>query len=250
MIKKIKISKSVKVMSCLLIMAVLLAFSDRVKKKESMDGSIQVFLMNNEDNHYLDESEVISTLNQIFEDEGMDVNLKKVESYLLENPYIHNAQVYKDLKNNLMVNIKLRRPLARMVTKNKSHSYISYDGHILPISSKYTSHVPLITGPYAENFNRENMRVEESDIKIFNLLNAIDQDEFFSVQITQLEIDKKLNIKMYPQVTKQVIEFGKPEDIEDKFRKLEIFYHTILPQKGWNSYSRVNVNFKGQIVAE
>jgi cell division protein FtsQ len=55
---------------------------------------------------------------------------------------------------------------------------------------------------------------------------------------------------LYQQVGKQTIEFGKPEEIEEKFSRINIYYKEILPQKGWNTYSRVNVKFKGQIVCE
>jgi cell division protein FtsQ len=36
-----------------------------------------------------------------------------------------------------------------------------------------------------------------------------------------------------------LIDFGKPVDIEEKFRNLKIFYKEILPTKGWNSYESV-----------
>jgi len=55
---------------------------------------------------------------------------------------------------------------------------------------------------------------------------------------------------LYPQVTKQMVEFGKPEDIEVKFKKLRIFYTEILPKKGWNRYEKVNLKYRDQIIAE
>ena len=249
--KKFRIGLKIKVISALLILAGLLSFSERkMGDRDEAFSSINVFLHNNEDNHYLDESDVMNTVTQVFEDEGAEVNLKVVENKLFEIPYIANAEVYRDLKNNVIVNVELRRPMARLIRKDKSHAYISYDGFVLPVSSKYTSRVPLISGPYANAFNRENMFAIEDDQQVFALLNSIDQDDFFRAQIAQIDIDAKMNIKMYPQVTKQIVEFGKPVEIEEKFRKLKIFYRQILPMKGWNSYSRVNVRFKGQIVAE
>jgi cell division protein FtsQ len=65
-----------------------------------------------------------------------------------------------------------------------------------------------------------------------------------------LEIDKNGDIKMYQQVGNQVIEFGDAEDIEEKFNKISLFYEEIIPSKGWNAYSRVNVKYKDQIICE
>ena len=65
-----------------------------------------------------------------------------------------------------------------------------------------------------------------------------------------LTVDRNGYITLYPQVTKQYIEFGKPVSIEEKFLKLKVFYKKILPYKGWNHYTRVNIEFQDQIVCE
>lgn len=82
------------------------------------------------------------------------------------------------------------------------------------------------------------------------MIEKITGDEFWNAQITQLDIDNKLRITLYPQVGNEVIEFGKPEDIDTRFKKLKIFYKEILPKVGWNKYDRVNLEYEGQIVAE
>jgi len=51
-------------------------------------------------------------------------------------------------------------------------------------------------------------------------------------------------------VTGQRVEFGKAENIEEKFKKLMIFYKEILPQRGWTKYERVNLEYEGQVIAE
>jgi len=59
-----------------------------------------------------------------------------------------------------------------------------------------------------------------------------------------------MQITIFPQVGNERIEFGKPQNIEVKFRKLMIFYKEILPRMGWDKYNRVNLEYEGQIVAE
>ena len=76
------------------------------------------------------------------------------------------------------------------------------------------------------------------------------QDEFLNAQIAEIEINKNKQLILYPQVTKQYIEFGELSDIESKIEKLNIFYKDILPFKGWNTYERVSLKFKNQIVCE
>jgi cell division protein FtsQ len=82
------------------------------------------------------------------------------------------------------------------------------------------------------------------------LISFIYRDEFWRAQIVGMDIPKKSDIRLHQQVGKQVIEFGDAKDIQDKFKKINLFYEEILPKKGWNTYSRVNVKYKGQIVCE
>ena len=247
--KKLKISNTAKILSCLILLTGLLSFSAKNHPEKDLLNSVEVIVENNENNHYLDEQDIIHALYTLYE-ENSNIHLKAIELNLKENPFIQNVQVYKDLKENLMVHVTLRRPMARLLRKNKSHAYISYDGYILPTSNEYNSRVPLISGSYAESFNRKDIYSDSLDYRLFEMLNYIDSNEFLKAQVAQLEVDENMNVKIYPQVTKQIIEFGKPVDFEEKFKKLMIFYRQILPQKGWNDYSRVNLRYEGQIIAE
>lgn len=86
--------------------------------------------------------------------------------------------------------------------------------------------------------------------QVFQLINFINKEEFWKAQIAQLHIDRSGDITLYPQVTKQYIEFGKANNISAKFLKLQYFYTKILPYKGWNHYARVNLEYANQIICE
>ncbi len=86
--------------------------------------------------------------------------------------------------------------------------------------------------------------------KLLKLLLYVSCDKFLREQISHMVIDIGGDIKVYTQISKQVIEFGLPIDFEEKFRKLKILYKQILPAAGWNTYKRVNIEFKNQIVCE
>src|SRR5690606_5616835 len=136
---------------------------------------------------------------------------------------------------------------ARIIRPNAAHGYISAEGHILPTSPNYTSRVLTLEGPLAvELLSLENLSKDYGDL--MELIRYIERDEFWRAQISGLELDRKGNIKLFQQVGKQVIEFGKPVEIGEKFKKINLFYKEILPLKGWNFYARVNVKYKGQII--
>jgi cell division protein FtsQ len=94
------------------------------------------------------------------------------------------------------------------------------------------------------------MNAKAESRQILDLINEIRANQFWNAQIAQLDIDNKTRVTLYPQVGDERIEFGKPDDLEIKFKKLMIFYKEILPRTGWNKYNRVNLEYEGQIVTE
>jgi len=217
--------------------------------------SINVDIDNQFENYFINESDIIDLItdggeNRIVGEAFDDLNLKEMETELLDTKFIMDAEVYKDLEGNLMISINQSRPLARLMSNNMNDRYISSRGEVLPLSKRYTARVVLIDGAFANNAKLYNLYETKIGTGLMNLLQFLEKDKFWKAQIAQMNIDKKGNIKMYTQVSKQEVEFGKPESIEEKFMKLKIFYKDILPAKGWNSYKRVSVKFKDQIVCE
>lgn len=217
--------------------------------------SIIVNIDNQFENYFINQSDVIDLITnggeyRIVGESFEDLNLKEIETELLKTKFIRDVEVYKDLKGNLLISIDQSRPIARMMSRKMSDRYISDKGEVLPLSKRYTARVVLIDGAFADNTKLYNLDETEMGRQLMELLRFIEKDKFWKAQIAQMNVDKKGNIKMYTQVSKQVVEFGKPVDILEKFRKLKIFYKDILPTKGWNSYDRVSVKFKNQIVCE
>jgi len=217
--------------------------------------SINVDIDNQFENYFINESDIIDLItdggeNRIVGESFDDLDLKEIETELLDTKFIMDAEVYKDLEGNLMISINQSRPVARLMSSKMNDRYISNRGEVLPLSKRYTARVVLISGAFANNAKLYNLYETELGTGLMNLLQFLEKDKFWKAQIAQMSIDKKGNIKMHTQVSKQEVEFGKPEGIEEKFMKLKIFYKDILPAKGWNSYKRVSVKFKDQIVCE
>jgi cell division protein FtsQ len=238
----------------LLSVSFLIAFTER-KQGGAVCNNIVIELDNEQENHFMDEADVL----KLVEASGQPVkgvsiervNLKEIESKLKFDKHIRDAELYGDLKGNLVVNVELRRPLARIVQEDAPDAYIAEDGTIMPVSEKYTSRVVLISGPFVKKLlSSDDLNKTEEGIQILEMIRLINKNSFWRAQIAQLDIDKSGKIALYPQVTGQIIEFGKPEDIETKFKKLMIFYKEILPQRGWTKYHRVNLEYEGQVIAE
>lgn len=251
---KFSIKREVKIVAAVLIVAGIIAFTER-RQSSAAINDITIKLVNVDENHFLEERDIVDLIQ--LDKENLKggslnrVNFKEVEEKIKHESFIKDAQLYSDLKGNLVVRAELRRPIARIIRNDGPDGYIAEDGTLMPVSDKYTARVILISGPYVRQLVKEkNLNGSEDGKKLAELLNDIREDEFWNAQIAQLDIDSKMRITIFPQVGDERIEFGKPDDVQEKFKKLMIFYKEILPRMGWNKYDRVNLEYEGQIVAE
>ena len=235
------------------VLMMMIGFSN-VENENNVCGEIVVNLHNTTENHFLDENDVIGIITEhgMKEIRGLtmeEISLKEIEKRLYTERYIERAEIYKDLRGNILVDAELRRPIARIIRRSTQDAYLTEDGMIVPVSEKFTSRTIIISGNYTEKITSPSMDKMELD-NLISMISFIRANPFWNAQIAQMDINRRGEITMYTQVSKQLIEFGKVEDYEDKFLKLKVFYEKILPSKGWNTYERVNVKFKDQIIAE
>ena len=251
---KLNIRKEIKVAAALVAVSFLIAFTER-KQGGAVCSTIVIELDNEQENHFMDEADVLKLVETSGQPvKGMSierVNLKAIEAKLKFDKHIRDAELYGDLKGNLVVNVELRRPMARIVQEDAPDAYIAEDGTIMPVSEKYTSRVVLISGPFVkELLASEDLNKTEEGTQLLEMIRLINKNAFWKAQVAQLDMDRSGKITLYPQVTGQIVEFGKPEDLEAKFKKLKIFYKEILPTRGWTKYARVNLEYEGQVIAE
>jgi cell division protein FtsQ len=250
---KFNIRKEIKIATVLIGLSFLIAFAER-KQGGAVCKNVLVEIENLSENHFLDEADVmklVETSGETIKGIGIDrINLKDIEKKLKYDKHILDAELFGDLKGNLVVNVELRRPIARVVQSDAPDAYIAEDGVIMPVSEKYTSRVLLISGYVKPLLESEDLNKNEEGRKLLEMIEYINANRFWKAQVAQLDIDRSGRIDIFPQVTGQRVEFGKPENIEMKFKKLMIFYKEILPARGWTRYERVNLEYEGQVIAE
>jgi len=250
---KFNIRKEIKIATVLIGLSFLIAFAER-KQGGAVCKNVSVEIENLNENHFLDEADVmklVETSGETIKGIGIDrINLKDIEKKLKYDKHILDAELFGDLKGNLVVNVELRRPIARIVQSDAPDAYIAEDGVIMPVSEKYTSRVLLISGYVKPLLESEDLNKSEEGKQLLEMIEYINANRFWKAQVAQLDIDRSGRIDIFPQVTGQRVEFGKPENIEIKFKKLMIFYKEILPARGWTRYERVNLEYEGQVIAE
>lgn len=232
----------------------LIAFAER-NHGDIVCKDIVVQLDNVQENHFMNEMDALRIVESgqpnLRGKKFNEINLKAFESELMLNKHVKDAELFSDLKGNLIVNVQLRRPIARLVQEDGPDAYIAEDGTVMPVSEDFTSRVIIISGGFVKTIlDNQNLNLFDEGKQLIAMIEYINEDSFWKAQASQLDINRAGKVFIIPQVTSQVVEFGSPVNIEEKFKKLRIFYKKVLPQMGWTKYKRVNLEYDGQVVAE
>ncbi len=248
-----RLKRNIKILFSFLILLSMVAFVEK-RRSTQVCKQVTILIENQYQNYFINENDV-QQLMAGTENESLigvhyhALNLKQLEQRIESNKYVKAANVYKDLKGNLIVEAYQNRPIARVVQADAPDAYISTEGEILPVSERYTARVMLVSGPYTQKLVKQSLHDEENH-QIFDLIRYIEADAFWKAQIAQIDVKTDGEVTLYPQVGKQYIEFGKAENIPNKFFRLGVFYKQILPQKGWDRYEKVNLKYQNQIVCD
>ena len=219
--------------------------------KDGHMNSLQVEIVSTGDLDFIAEEEVVDLMRGEDNELSLPVSkwdMSEMERRVETNPFVKDAQVYRDVMGNVLVKIKQRKPVARLYHQWEKDQYIDEQGNLLPTAARYTARVPLVevSGLKWD----KNLTETDYGSDLLKMLCFIENDTFWRAQIAHVFVSSSGQIEMIPQVTRQHIEFGPPEDIEVKFDKLMLFYKKILPAKGWNEYTKVNLKYKDQIICE
>src|SRR5580765_5906566 len=115
---EINIRREVTTVVALVGVSLLISFSER-KQRVVVCKDVIIELENDRENHFMDEADVMRLVetncpNLI----GTSINrldMRAIESKLKYDKHILDAQLFGDLKGNLVVQVTLRRPAARIV---------------------------------------------------------------------------------------------------------------------------------------
>ena len=183
-----------------------------------------------------------------------EIDLSHIEEKLLNHSAINSAEVYFNNNGNLQVNIKKRTPIARFVSPvYEKNFYIDDNGFLMPLCSTYVSRVPIFSGKInlPERLNLyvlDSLHKSPDFQKIYKMSKLINNDSFLKSQIVQIHINNNGYFELIPRIGNQRILFGSIENMEKKFKKINLFYKNGPQPKDLNKYDTLNVLYENQII--
>ena len=232
-----------------IILLLVAAISRQSNEKIS---KVEVRYLGKSEKHFVDKRYVLQLLEKINKGKientsGRNINLSVMEQELHKGLWIKEAEMFIDNNNVLQVSIREREPVARIFATDGSSFYIDSTLTILPLNNRVSVRVPVFTGFSGVN-NKMNKQdsVMLNDIKLLGIY--INDHPFWMAQIDQVNITPENIFEMVPKLGNQVIRFGDVARYKQKFSALLAFYQQVQFYNGWNKYSVIDLQYKGQIV--
>jgi cell division protein FtsQ len=219
------------------------------KRQEQVCSKVMVTIKGTGEKFYIDETDILRQLQSVH---GKlvgkplpDIRLSVLEQSLEHNQWIRNAELYFDRENVLHVFAEEREPIARVFTTTGNTFYMDSSGHRMPLMDKMSIRVPVITG-----FMNLQKTAKDSAFmaEIKHIAWTVYNDPFWSAQTGQIDITPNRKFEIVPVVGNHIIRIGDAADLEDKFKRLLLFYKQVMSKAGFHKYAVVDAQFAGQIV--
>ena len=221
---------------------VLLVFTSHQTRSEIVCNNIEIKIDTRADLFFVSEEMVVDLVvenqDSLVGKSFKDINIFLLEENLNKHPYIDKAELYLTFSGKLCIDVKQRKPIARVFEENQS---FYFDSQIVPIplSDRYTARVLHV---YCDEITPSRKE------KLSTILKSISEDDFLKAQITALEFDENDEVIMYPRIGDHKIVLGSALNLTKKFEKLKVFYRSGLEKVGWDRYSHINLKFDNQVV--
>jgi cell division protein FtsQ len=241
----------------LIVLPVYLASSTGSK----LCGGIIIDIADSSDYHFVTRKQLLnlaySSSSRILGQPVKNINLMEIENRISILRELKVAEVYRTIDGNVHIYADQREPIMRLMPDNGGDFFVDEDGVVVRRRNLYTPRLHIVGGNINVSSAMLNgVSVMDTSIKntilkdIYQLVNYINEDDFWSAQIDQLYVDDNNEIDLIPRVGNQRVHLGTIENFKGKLRNLEAFYDKVLPEVGWNKYSVINLEFKDQIVCK
>lgn len=190
-----------------------------------------------------------------------EIDVPELENLLSSHPAVESCEVFVNVGGEMSIKIKQRRTIARVMNLLNESYYIDDRGLLMPWSEQYTSPVILVNGDFGDSYAalyRQSLNAIDADSAlktttklddIWQITKRIDADTFLRAQMVQLYVSPDNGFELIPRIGNHIIVLGDISDLDEKFRKLLIFYRDGIDRTGtWNDYTYIDLQYKNQIV--
>ena len=183
------------------------------------------------------------------------IDLFKIENILNSKASILSSNAYKTGDGTLSIMITQRKPVMRFDAEDYGF-YCDAEGYLLPLEPDFCGDVIIVDGiiPLDTADCRRGAPVEPEDCRwledMVKMARHINGSDIWKKRIAQIKCSESGELTIVPKAGREIFIFGRPENIEQKFEKMQMYYERIVAEKGEYAYNVVDVRYRQQIICK
>lgn len=238
----------------LLVILAMVAFAEKTHQDAKV-RNVEVDFKGSYDHEFVKRSDIMYLVREHAQAPIDGQNLKTIqldslENGLQNNPYIKEAEVFSGLNGTFHLQIIQRNPLFRVINQKGQSFYIDEAGRKMPVSKQYTARVITAKGQIKEAPTPVDSFPGETVNRLYKVCHFINKHEFLTSLTGNILVNEHKEFTIIPRMGDNTIHLGKATQLDEKFRKLRVFYERVFPREGWYKYKSINLKFDQQIIAK
>jgi len=219
----------------------LVAF-EQFSEEQTLIKTVVIELIQHDNQLFLNKQDIVELIDA--QDDSLllrsvnTINTSMLEESLENHPFIADAEVFSTLDGLLSVQVEQKQAIARVIQSNK-HYYVDAKGHSFPVTKAYSATVPVFTG-------------KQDSTSLHNacyLLNTIKTNSYFTNWLAEIHTQSNGEIELIPLNGYHRVLFGTTLDAQEKLKKLQVFYTTVVTEKNLNDWKTLNVAYNKLLVS-
>jgi cell division protein FtsQ len=176
-----------------------------------------------------------------------DISTRRLEKKIAASPWVRKVELFFDSKQVLWVRVTEREPVARVFTTGGQSFYMDTSGIRLPLKDYFPVKLPVFTSCPLDGrvwTGQDTLLARQVGV----LSQYLVSHPFWMDMVQQVDVTPEGEFELIPTIGAPVIRLGDTSALDNKFRRLMVFYRDVLPKVGWDKYSALDDRFAGQVI--
>ncbi len=118
--------------------------------------------------------------------------------------------------------------------------YVTQGKGTITVNPTFAAYLPIVSGA---------VDLKMATGPVYDLMAALREDPYFTDYFGQVYVDETDGIVLIPRIGTTRVIMGRESNWSEKLRKWRIFAESVLPKRGMNAFSYVNLDYGTQIIA-
>ena len=169
------------------------------------------------------------------------IDLRKIERTLLSMPIYKRAEAFiAPSSSSVQIRLTEKHPLYIVQEASGKSYYVTQGKGTITVNPTFAAYLPIVSGA---------VDLKMATGPVYDLMAALREDPYFTDYFGQVYVDETDGIVLIPRIGATRVIMGRESNWSEKLRKWRIFAESVLPKRGMNAFSYVNLDYGKQIIA-